>query len=343
MSMQQISRVVRTALVLAALVIIAALVIAPAVMAQSGASTLDTARARMFLGDWTLTVEGGRGPQDRPLNIKDVDGKVAAELGGARGNAITISDITMPAGDLILKFKQMGRGGEVEVLMALTLKNGGLTVKQTINGVDTTGTGVKGVANARGARGGPRSGPAEGGTAGTVDSVSPTRFAISTPADVMVTIEMTSSTTYRKGTSSTSASAITKGESVIVLGTVNLGAAKPATITASQVIVQPVGEGGTATPAATPAAARVVPFQRGAPSAGKRVGQIPANYTQGAGTIVGGTEANKATVPALAAYPGGIVDRVVRLSTGEYEVHNIGVNWPHHIFVNQDFKVLGAE
>jgi len=331
--MQQISRVVRTAL------IIAALAIAPAVMAQSGASTLDTARARMFLGDWTLTVEAGRGPQDRPLNIKDVDGKVAAELGGARRNLIAISDITMPAGDLILKFKQMGRGGEVEVLMALTLKNGGLTVKQTINGMDTTGTGVKGVANARGARGGPRSAPAEGGTAGTVDSVSPSSFAISTPADVMVTIEMTSSTTYRKGTGSTSGSAITKGESVLVLGTVNLGAANLTTITASQVIVQPVGEGGSA----APVPARVVPFQRGAPSAGKHVGQIPANYTQGVGTIVGGTEANKATVPALAAYPGGIVDRVVQLSTGEYEVHNIGVNWPHHIFVNQDFKVLGAE
>ena len=33
---------------------------------------------------------------------------------------------------------------------------------------------------------------------------------------------------------------------------------------------------------------------------------------------------------------------VVKLSNGEYEVHYIGVNWPHHIFVNQDFKVVGA-
>jgi hypothetical protein len=40
---------------------------------------------------------------------------------------------------------------------------------------------------------------------------------------------------------------------------------------------------------------------------------------------------------------GGVVDRVVKLSNGEYEVHTIGVNWPHHIFVNQDFKVVGAE
>jgi hypothetical protein len=89
--------------------------------------------------------------------------------------------------------------------------------------------------------------------------------------------------------------------------------------------------------------AGVVRFQHGGPSAAKQVGQIPANYTQGSGTIVGGTEANKATGAALAAYPGGIVDRVVRLSNGEYEVHNIGVNWPHHVFVNQDFKVVGAE
>jgi hypothetical protein len=86
----------------------------------------------------------------------------------------------------------------------------------------------------------------------------------------------------------------------------------------------------------------VIPFKRGAPSASKKVGQIPANYKQGSGTVVSGTTANKATKAALAAYPGGIVDRVVKLSNGEYEVHNIGVNWPHHIFVNQHFKVVGA-
>jgi hypothetical protein len=75
---------------------------------------------------------------------------------------------------------------------------------------------------------------------------------------------------------------------------------------------------------------------------GKKVGQIPANYQQGSGTIVGGTAANKATKAALAAYPGGVIDRVVKLSNGEYEAHNIGVNWPHHVFVNQHFKVVGA-
>ncbi len=90
-------------------------------------------------------------------------------------------------------------------------------------------------------------------------------------------------------------------------------------------------------------AAGVVPFQRGAGTSAKRVGQIPEAYSQGSGTIVSGTEANRATEAALAAYPGGVVDRAVKLSNGEYEVHNVGVNWPHHIFVNQNFKVVGAD
>jgi hypothetical protein len=101
--------------------------------------------------------------------------------------------------------------------------------------------------------------------------------------------------------------------------------------------VQPTDAGGSTT------ASQVVPFQRGAPSTSKQAGQIPASYKQGTGTIVSGTAANNATKAALAAYPGGIVDRVVKLSNGEYEVHNIGVNWPHHIFVNHDFKVVGAD
>ena len=149
-----------------------------------------------------------------------------------------------------------------------------------------------------------------------------------------MTVNEASSTTYQNGTSPTSASAITTGESVLVLGTVN-----NTTITATQVTVQPAGTGGSA----ASSAAGVVPFQQGAPSTSKTVGQIPADYSQGSGTLVSGTAANKATEAALAAYPGAIVDRVVLLSNGEYEVHYIGVNWPHHVFVNQDFKVIGAE
>ncbi|HEY0448495.1 hypothetical protein [Actinophytocola sp.] len=178
-----------------------------------------------------------------------------------------------------------------------------------------------------------RSGPAAGGSAGTVDSLSTSGFTMSTSAGQQVTVDEASSTTYQNGTSSTSASAITTGENVLVLGTTN-----GTTITATQVIVQPNDGGG----AAASSAAGVVPFQRGTPSPAKQDGQIPANYTEGQGTIVSGTAADKATEAALAAYPGGVVDRVVKLSNGQYEVHYIGVNWPHHIFVSQDFTVLGA-
>jgi hypothetical protein len=177
-----------------------------------------------------------------------------------------------------------------------------------------------------------RSGPAAGGVVGTVSSVSTSSFTVSTSAGEKVTVKKASSTTYRKATSSTTASAVRKGAQVLVLGTTN-----GTTITATQVVVQPASGGST-----TFAPSKVVPFQRGAPSTSKQDGQIPANYSEGSGTIVSGTTANKATTAALAAYPGGVVDRVVKLSNGEYEVHNIGVNWPHHIFVNTSFKVVGA-
>jgi hypothetical protein len=153
-----------------------------------------------------------------------------------------------------------------------------------------------------------------------------------TSAGQKVTVKKASSTTYRKGTSSTSASAVANGKRVLVLGTAN-----GTTITAKQVVVQPPSGGS-----ATFSPSKVVPFKRGAPSTSKQDGQIPANYSQGSGTIVSGTRANNATTAALAAYPGGVVDRVVKLSNGEYEVHNIGVNWPHHIFVSKSFKVVGA-
>jgi hypothetical protein len=177
-----------------------------------------------------------------------------------------------------------------------------------------------------------RSGPAAGGSTGTVESKSASGFMLRTSAGQKVTVQVTASTAYWQGTKAAPASGVTTGESVLVLGTTN-----STMITASRVIVQP-------TLGPKPSwAGTVVPFTRGTQSASKQAGQIPAAYTQGTGTIVSGTAATKATRAALAIYPGGIIDRVVKLSNGEYEVHYIGVNWPHHIFVNQDFKVIGAD
>jgi hypothetical protein len=104
-----------------------------------------------------------------------------------------------------------------------------------------------------------------------------------------------------------------------------------------------IADSGSSGSANATTAGKVIPFKQGQPSPATKVGQVPASFTAGAGTIITGTAANKAKAAATAAYPGGTVNRVVRLSDGEYNVHIIGVNWPHHVFVNQNFSVVGAE
>ncbi|MEA2394156.1 MAG: hypothetical protein QOJ82_2047 [Solirubrobacteraceae bacterium] len=104
-----------------------------------------------------------------------------------------------------------------------------------------------------------------------------------------------------------------------------------------------IADSGASSSANAATAGKVIPFHRGQPSPATQVGQVPANFSPGTGTIITGTAANKAKAAALASYPGGTVNRVVLLSNGEYNVHVIGVNWPHHVFVNQSFKVVGAE
>ena len=189
----------------------------------------------------------------------------------------------------------------------------------------SSGSGSGGGSNAR-------SGPAAGGSAGTITSVSSSGFTLTTATGQKVTVKEASATSYEKGTSTATSGAVTTGEPVLVLGTTD-----NTTITAAQVIVQPPATSGS-----NPGG-KTIGYTQGTQGSTEKVGTIPADYTQGSGTLASGTTAAKATEAALAAYPGGIVDRVVELGNGDYEVHNIGVNWPHHIFVNQDFQVIGAD
>jgi len=119
------------------LVLLCAVMLAPAVAwAQD---------AKAFLGDWVLTIEGRRGPQERPLTIKDNGGKLSAELGGGRGGPVTINDVTVKGNEATLKWSQDVQGNSVPVVMTLTLKDGALTVKQDMAGGQFTsnGTGKK--------------------------------------------------------------------------------------------------------------------------------------------------------------------------------------------------------
>jgi hypothetical protein len=112
----------------AVLILVCAVLVAPAfAWAQDG---------KAFLGDWVLTIEGRRGPQERPLNIKDTGGKLSAELGGGRGGPVAITDVTV---------NQEGPQGAIDVVMTLTLKDGALVVKQDMAGgqFSQTGTGKK--------------------------------------------------------------------------------------------------------------------------------------------------------------------------------------------------------
>ena len=71
-------------------------------------------------------------------------------------------------------------------------------------------------------------------------------------------------------------------------------------------------------------------------------GQVPQNWQPGDGTIITGAAADKAKAAAVAKYPGGVVNRVLKLSDGSYAVHRIQTPAPHHVFVSKDFKVTGT-
>jgi hypothetical protein len=148
-----------------------------------------------------------------------------------------------------------------------------------------------------------------------------------------VTVDQTSSTKIHGGP----ARDLRKGTSVLVLGLVN-AETSTTTIAAAEVDVQPHGDGG----AAVGKKDGVLPADPGVPGPNKSVGVVPSDYTQGSGTIVSGAQAHAAVRAAQAVFPGGVVDRVVELSAGNYEVHNIGILWPHHVFVTNHFKVTGA-
>jgi hypothetical protein len=173
-----------------------------------------------------------------------------------------------------------------------------------------------------------------GGSAGTVSSVSSTGFTLTTTVGEKITVNESSSTTYQDATSgtatSTTASAVATGDGILVLGTVN-----STTIAATQVTIEPTGSPYTT------ASSDVSAEQQGQQNTSQSYGTIPSDYTEGQGTIVDATTSNEAVAAALATYPGGIVDRVVQLGNGDYEVHDIGTNM-HHIFENSSFQVIGA-
>ena len=119
------------------LILVSAALLAPAIAVAQD--------AKPFLGEWVLNVQSRRGPQERPLTIKDTAGKLSAELGGGRGGPVIITDVTVKGSEATLKWNQETPMGALDIVMTLTLKGGMLTVKQDLAGgkFSQTGTGRK--------------------------------------------------------------------------------------------------------------------------------------------------------------------------------------------------------
>jgi hypothetical protein len=114
-----------------------------------------------------------------------------------------------------------------------------------------------------------------------------------------------------------------------------IGTAAIAAAIGAYAIVNPGSSNGAS------GSANAAPFAPSGPNQ-RAVGQIPQGWHSGSGTIITGAAANKAKAVALAAYPGGTVNRVLKLSDGSYAVHMIKISWPHHVFLSTNFEVTGA-
>jgi hypothetical protein len=223
----------------------------------------------------------------------------------------------------------------IAVLAVTGLSVGLATANGSSSSSGSSSTGGTSAASSGGGQGSnARSTNEPGGTSGTISSITGTGFSVKTTVGETITIDENSSTTYANATGGTptvtTAGALTQGEAVLVLGTVN-----STTITATQVTVEPANSPYTT------ASPDVTAVNRGQQNTSQSYGTIPSDYTEGQGTIVGADTASQAVQTALQKYPGGIVDRVVQLPDGDYEVHDIGTNI-HHIFEDSSFQVIGA-
>ena len=87
--------------------------------AQDTASDLDTAEASGFIGDWVLAMNSPEGPFNLGLSIKDVEGKVAAELKSEVQGARTITDISKSGDGLVLQYESDFKGKTFPVVLTL--------------------------------------------------------------------------------------------------------------------------------------------------------------------------------------------------------------------------------
>jgi hypothetical protein len=126
------------------------------------------------------------------------------------------------------------------------------------------------------------------------------------------------------------------------------GSSRPQTLP-TQFLVEVIGAGGQVSMAGGPLGtvngprlSTVQLTDTGTPFTAPAAGTSGGSWRVLVQRLAGGGDLSR-RIAALSVYPGGVVDRVVSIGNGDYEVHNIGVNWPHHVFENSDFQVIGAD
>jgi hypothetical protein len=125
-------------------VLAAAAMLAVPAGARAQASQLDVAEAQAFLGSWTLAFQSEMGPFEMGLNIRDVQGKVAAQVTSELGN-LDITTISRAEDSLVLSYTMEAQGQSFPVSM--TLKPNGEQLQASMDFAGGTfmvsGTGTK--------------------------------------------------------------------------------------------------------------------------------------------------------------------------------------------------------
>jgi hypothetical protein len=89
--------------------------------APAPANPVTPAQAAPFLGDWTLSLQGDRGPAEFALSVRSENGKVLAEIGSDQMPKQTVTDITRSADTMTLRYSFDYQGTPVAVVVSLTL------------------------------------------------------------------------------------------------------------------------------------------------------------------------------------------------------------------------------
>ena len=137
-------RILRTVVTVGAMLLVASAWSGFTASAQEAASDLDIAEAGAFVGDWTLAMNSDQGPLDMSLSVKDVGGKVAAQIGSDFQATVAITKISKSGDKLVLTYDADFEGQVFDVVVTLTPDGDKLDVAMDFAGgqflLDGTGT-----------------------------------------------------------------------------------------------------------------------------------------------------------------------------------------------------------